>query len=540
MKNLFLSFLIAIFLLELNNPAFDGFAQGNNVTFLSNLNQYPGAGYNDIWGYVDGSGNEYALLGVRSGTSIINVTDPENPVEVAFIPGTFSTWRDIKTWGTYAYVVSDFTSDGLQIIDLSQLPTTATLVNQITTWFESSHNIFIADGFAYAVGTEGGGGIHIIDLSNPVNPTQTAYYVNGGYVHDVFVWDDTVVSCNGSSELYELLNVTNKSNPQLVSSSPVLPGIYAHSGWMTEDKRYFVGCEEFNVRDITVWDLQDRTTWNLEVSSWEMSNNSIVHNLFVRGNYAHISYYTSGYVVLDITDPTNPQLAGQYDTYPQNNSGNYDGAWGCYPYLASGNVLISDMSTGLYVLHFDGEVPVELTSFSANATGNSVKLDWQTATETNNQGFEIQRKSENEFITVGFVQGNGTTTEPRQYSYIDKNLSNGTYEYRLKQIDFDGRFDYSDVVETEVFSVTTLELKQNYPNPFNPSTKIKFSVPENEFVNLSVYNLLGEKVAELVNETKAAGEYEVDFNAANLPSGIYVAKISSGEYNQSIKMSLLK
>jgi len=533
MKTAFLFFLMSIF--------FQGIAQ-MNVTLLSNLNQYPSAGYNDIWGYVDGSGNEYALLGVETGTSIVNVTDPVNPVEVAFIPGgQSSVWRDIKTWGTYAYVVSDYTSDGLQIIDLSQLPNTATLANQITSWFLRAHNIFIDDGYAYVIGTEGGGGMHILDLSDPVNPTQTDYYNGSGYIHDVYVWDDTVVACDGSSQVYQLINVANKSNPQVVSTSASLPGIYAHSGWMTENKRYFMGCEEFNVRDLTVWDLQDRSTWDLVIGSWQMpSGNSIIHNCFVRGNYLHISYYTSGYVVLDISDPENPQLAGQYDTYPSSDGGTYDGAWGCYPYLPSGNTLISDIETGLYVLHFDGEVPVELSSFTAKANGNSVVLNWSTATETNNQGFEVQRKSGNEFNTIGFIQGKGTTTEPQQYAYTDNNLDIGTYEYRLKQVDFDGSFHYSELAKAEVLSVSAFQIKQNYPNPFNPSTKIRFAVPENKFVNLSVYNLLGENVVELVNEVKDAGEYEVNFNAANLPSGIYIAKINAGTYSQSIKMTLLK
>ena len=505
----------------------------NNVTLLSNLNQYPSVGYNDIWGYVDGSGNEYALLGVQNGTSIVNVTDPTNPVQVAFIPGgTTSIWRDIKTWGTYAYVVSDYTNDGLQIIDLSQLPNTATLVNQITTWFSRAHNIFIDNGFAYVIGTEGGGGMHILDLSNPTNPTRTTYYTGSGYIHDVYVWNDTVVVCDGSSQVYQLVNVSNKSNPQVVSTSASLPGIYAHSGWMSENKRYFFAAEEFNVRDITVWDLQDKSSWDLVVSSWQMpTGNSIVHNCFVRGNYLHISYYTSGYVVLDISDPTNPQLAGQYDTYPSSDGGSYDGAWGCYPYLPSGNTLISDIQTGLYVLHFDGEVPVELTSFTATVKNNSIVLDWKTSTEKNNQGFEIQRKNGNDFYSIGFVEGKGTTTEPQQYSYIDKNLENGVYEYRLKQIDFDGSFQYSDVVNSEVLSIAGFQIKQNYPNPFNPSTN---------FVNLSVFNLLGEKVSELVNEVKDSGEYEVNFNASGLPSGIYIAKISSGEFNKTIKMSMLK
>ena len=514
-----------------------------NVDLLSNLNQYPSQGYNDIWGYVDGSGIEYALLGCGHGTSIVRVDNPSQPQEVAFIPGPPSIWRDIKTHGTYAYIVTEGTSTGrgLQIVDLSQLPTTATLVNTIETWFTRAHNIFIDNGFAYVIGTNNGGGMHILDLSNPTNPTHTAYYTASGYIHDVYVWNDTVVVCAGSSQIYQLIDVTNKNNPQLISSSASLPGIYAHSGWMTEDKRYFIGCEEFNVRDITVWDLVDKSTWDLVVPNWESpSGNSIVHNLFVLGNFAHISYYTSGYVVLDISNPTNPVLAGQYDTYPQSNGGTYDGAWGCYPYLPSGNTLISDIQTGLYVLHFNGTIPVEITSFTGRTTGNSVTLNWETSTEKNNQGFEIQRKYENEFRTIGFVEGYGTTTEPRQYSYIDKDLNNGVYEYRLKQVDFDGSFTYSDIVEVDVYTVTSFELRQNFPNPFNPSTKINFSIPSSEFVNLSIYNVVGEKVGELVNEPLAAGEYNISFEGAYLPSGIYITQISAGIYNQSIKMTLLK
>lgn len=328
-----------------------------NVTLLSNFNPYPTIGYNDIWGYVDSQGREYALLGTQHGTSIINVTNPSSPAEVAFIPGPNSIWRDIKVHSHYAYIITEGTGTGrgLQIVDLSNLPNSATLVNTLETWFTRAHNIFIDNGFAYVIGTNNGGGMHILDLSNPTNPVRTAYYLGSGYIHDVYVWNDTVVAA--AEDSYDLIDVTNKSNPVLISVSPSLPGIYAHSGWMTEDKRYFVGTEEFDVRDVTVWDLQDRTTWDLIVPTWQMSNptplvDDPVHNLFIKGNYAHISYYKHGYVVLDISDPTNPFLAGEYDTYPSNN-GTYNGAWGCYPYLPSGITLISDMNTGLYVLQFN-------------------------------------------------------------------------------------------------------------------------------------------------------------------------------------------
>lgn len=503
----------------------------NDVTLLSNLNQYSSAGYNDIWGYVDGNGTEYALLGVRSGTSIVNLADPQNPVEVTFISGPFSIWRDIKVHDTYAYVITEQTGsgEGLQIIDLSQLPTTATLVNTIDTWFSRAHNIFIDDGYAYVIGTNNGGGMHILDLSDPVNPTRSSYYTGSGYIHDVYVWDDTVVAC--AEDVYDLVDVTNKNSAQLISSSIALPGIYAHSGWMTEDKRYFFGTEEFNSIDITVWDLVDRTSWNLVVPSWEMPTGSTVHNLFIKGDYAHVSYYSDGYVVLDISDPLNPILAGDYNT---------SSMWGCYPYLPSGITICSDMDDGLYVFQFDGSVPVELSSFTAKTNENSVLLSWETVTEKNNQGFEIERKVEDDFITIGFVSGYGTTTESKQYSYQDKSLDNGVYEYRLKQIDFDGSFEYSDVVEVEVSSMNTFVLEQNYPNPFNPSTNIKFNLPSSDFTNLSIYNMVGEKVSELVNEVIPAGEHNLNFNASNLPSGIYIAKLSAGTFNQTIKMTLLK
>jgi hypothetical protein len=300
---------------------------------------------------------------------------------------------------------------------------------------------------------------------------------------------------------------------------------------MTEDKRYFFGTEEFNSIDITVWDLVDRTSWNLVVPSWEMPTGSTVHNLFIKGDYAHVSYYSDGYVVLDISDPLNPILAGDYNT---------SSMWGCYPYLPSGITICSDMDDGLYVFQFDGSVPVELSSFTAKTNENSVLLSWETVTEKNNQGFEIERKVEDDFITIGFVSGYGTTTESKQYSYQDKSLDNGVYEYRLKQIDFDGSFEYSDVIEVEVSSMNTFVLEQNYPNPFNPSTNIKFNLPSSDFTNLSIYNMVGEKVSELVNEVIPAGEHNLNFNASNLPSGIYIAKLSAGTFNQTIKMTLLK
>ncbi|MBK7630611.1 MAG: T9SS type A sorting domain-containing protein [Ignavibacteriales bacterium] len=186
-------------------------------------------------------------------------------------------------------------------------------------------------------------------------------------------------------------------------------------------------------------------------------------------------------------------------------------------------------------------VPVELTSFTANVSGNSVNLSWNTATELNNNGFEIQRKSaNNQFVKVGYIAGFGTTTEPKAYSFTDSKIAVGNYSYRLKQIDYDGTYAYSDEVNVDVSGPAQYSLEQNYPNPFNPSTLIKYSVAQDGFVNVSIFNLLGEKVATLVNSNMKAGSYELNFNASQLSSGVYFYSIEAGNFKAVKKMMLMK
>jgi hypothetical protein len=186
-------------------------------------------------------------------------------------------------------------------------------------------------------------------------------------------------------------------------------------------------------------------------------------------------------------------------------------------------------------------VPVELTSFAGISKNNEVELSWTTATETNNQGFEIERMNiSGEFEQIGYVAGFGTTTEPKAYSYIDSELEVGEYTYRLKQIDYDGTATYSEEVNVEVEIPLEYSLEQNYPNPFNPTTTIKYSISKDGFVKLSIYNLLGEEVTTLVNSEQKAGRYEVNFDAAGLASGMYVYRIESVNYSASKKLMLMK
>jgi len=186
-------------------------------------------------------------------------------------------------------------------------------------------------------------------------------------------------------------------------------------------------------------------------------------------------------------------------------------------------------------------VPVELTSFAALSNGEDVELNWTTATETNNQGFQVERMiSGGSFEQVGYVAGFGTTTEPKAYSFVDTKLEAGNYTYRLKQIDFDGTFSYSEEINADVEIPIEYSLEQNYPNPFNPSTTIKYSIPEEGFVKLAVYNMLGEEVAMIVNASQKAGRYEVNFNANGLSSGVYIYRIEAANYTSSKKLMLMK
>ena len=196
-----------------------------------------------------------------------------------------------------------------------------------------------------------------------------------------------------------------------------------------------------------------------------------------------------------------------------------------------------------------GSLPVELNSFTASNVDNTINLKWQTATEVNNYGFEVQKMSENSgsspcsveaWEKIGFIKGNGTSNNVNKYSFVDKTASGTALKYRLKQIDNDGQFQYSKVVEVSLEQPVDYSLSQNFPNPFNPSTEISYSIPKSNNVELKVYNSIGKEVATLVNGMQEAGNHKVQFNSSNLSSGIYFYRLTSGNFTQIKKMILIK
>lgn len=214
--------------------------------------------------------------------------------------------------------------------------------------------------------------------------------------------------------------------------------------------------------------------------------------------------------------------------------------------LVYNDKIIAATGNGIWQRDESQVIPVELISFTALSNNSVVRLNWLTVTEVNNQGFQIERRKfqderSEEWINIGFVNGNGTTIEPQNYSYKDdvSEIASTKLYYRLKQINFNGSFEYSDIVEVEIVP-SEFALFQNYPNPFNPNTNIRYQLPKESKVVISLFNVLGAEMIELVNEQKEAGSYEFEFNANNLSSGTYFYKLKAGDFVQTKKMILLK
>jgi hypothetical protein len=191
---------------------------------------------------------------------------------------------------------------------------------------------------------------------------------------------------------------------------------------------------------------------------------------------------------------------------------------------------------------YTAPLPVELVSFSAGISETEIILNWLTATEVNNYGFEIHRKTvSNEWTNIGFVEGHGNSNSPKEYNFLDSEVNSaGIYSYRLKQIDNDGSYEFSKTIEVNFGTPINFELNQNYPNPFNPSTTISFNLPKSGVVTLKVYSLIGKEIKSLVDGYREAGVYTVNFNAEGLPSGMYIYQMSTPENTQVRKMILLR
>ena len=320
---------------------------------------YPTTKGNDIWGWADSIGNEFALVGLRNGVSCVNVTNPSTPFEEFFIADIYSVWRDIKTYGNYAYVTTE-SDAGLLIIDLTDMtgatfwhvtdfinPTTGS-----TLHWEAAHDLFIDEnGIAYIFGASNPAGIPapangaiFLDVAtNPTNPTHLGQW-NEQYIHDAMVRGDTMYAgCIYAGKVY-IVDVSNKANPTVLGSKST-PNTFTHNSWVSDDGDFVFTTDEQSDAYLTVYDISDLN--NIQEVDRIQSNpgsNSIPHNTFVDGNFLITSYYRDGTVVHDITHPNYMIEVGNYDSYFGSGNG-FDGCWGTYPYLPSGNIISSDINS---------------------------------------------------------------------------------------------------------------------------------------------------------------------------------------------------
>ena len=356
---------------------------------LSDLSSRPAVAA-DVWGFVDlNTEREYALLGVENGLAVIDVTEPTAPFEVGTVPGWVSDWRDVKVtqvydhdahrWRTYAYVSTEY-GGRLVVVDLTELPNTVRLGRRSDT---SAHNVYVSNvDYTTGVPLDEGrtpllqvlgsalnhGAFRSFDTSDPLNLVPVAVS-SGGYSHDassMLVRDDRASACKVAGETCEVLLDFNEGHieiwdfsdqhaPVLLSSTTYENAGYIHSGWWTEDGRYLFVHDEFDEVEaaldttVRVFDLADLTDPAL-VAIWTGPTAAIDHNGYVRGNRYYMSNYTRGLTILDITDPTDPSAVGYFDTHPSSDNSSFSGAWGVYPFLPSGSLLVSDFYGGLFVV----------------------------------------------------------------------------------------------------------------------------------------------------------------------------------------------
>ncbi|MBN8702933.1 MAG: choice-of-anchor B family protein [Bacteroidetes bacterium] len=333
------------------------FSQNTNVQFKSQLT-FPGQTCANIGGFADSLNNEYALVCASKGLAIVDVTVPTNPILKKQVSGPTNLWREVKTYKGFAYVTNEADS-GLQIINLNGLPDT-TLPSKfwkgdgaIAGLLKTIHALHIdtTKGFAYLYGSNSNlanGGVIVADLTNPWNPTYAGKY-NSHYVHDGYVDNDTLYAGEIYQGKFTVINFANKVSPQVLQSVST-PGNFTHNTWISDNRKVIYTTDEVNGSYLAAYDISNLTNiTELDRIQSNPGSGSVVHNVHIHNDYAVSSWYKDGFTIVDAHRPTNLVQVGNYDTYSGSGSG-FEGAWGVYPYLPSGNILVTNINEGLFVL----------------------------------------------------------------------------------------------------------------------------------------------------------------------------------------------
>ena len=402
--------LPALFVLTVAMPAPAAPPLSENVIFHSRLDEH--SQYADIWGYTDPGGDEYALICTSMGLAVINVTDRKNPYETGFLPGPTSTWRDVKTYSTYAYVTNE-TGSGLAIIDLTDPENPVALPRY--NGFSSAHNLYIdtATARAYIAGSNLiAGGVRILSLANPTAPVQVGSWETA-YFHDIYVQDDVLYGAALNVGLLYLLDVTNPGSVSVLGSVAT-PEDFTHNVWANAAGTHVMTTDEVNGAACRVWDVTNPASIS-QTDSYLPDPNTIPHNAHIEGDIAFISHYTLGVRIVDLSNPNSLQELGYYDTYPQDDAGTFRGCWGAYPFFPNSPDLIvaSDFTEGLFVLEYKGE----LGTVTGTISGGPLDLSDAVVTIQETGNFDVTPLDGTGAYAIEDVPGS-VTLEATAFGYL--------------------------------------------------------------------------------------------------------------------------
>jgi choice-of-anchor B domain-containing protein len=341
--------------------------------------------YNDIWGYTAENGTEFALIGQWNGTSVVDIsTDLGNPILVEFIPGSYSTHRDIKSYGEYVYIGTEanrsdpYSNDfniieqGVQVVDMTD-PYNPQLVNEWDGVIQS-HNIMSEDDpYLYVIGSNydedawGVADLIILDISDPANPYKIGEW-NGDYLHDVCLDGDILYGMGIYTDSIYAIDISDKLNPELITSWGGVPS--SHACWVSDDGHTLFSASETQFGHIISWDVSNLSNINF-LDEWypELGEEWSVHNIFYKNGFIFASHYAFGLQIVDVRNPFEMETAGFFDTYPYSGAGLFDGAWGTFPYFDSNRIIVSDRSNGLFVIEFTEEnwtIPFQMGDINAD------------------------------------------------------------------------------------------------------------------------------------------------------------------------------
>ena len=450
-------FIWCYFSVLLSNPIDYNLDLLSVVEYQNDNNNY---GVSDVWGYTDEEGNEYAIVGYRYGTSVLDVsTTPNQPIEVANIlgpsSGDYYYHRDYKTYGDYLYIVNEMTGPdvGMQVIDLSPLPLDPPVQLDTYANVQQSHNLWIDDNGLVFIEHHSGDNVHIADIASPGDPIYGGTFGNlAQNCHDIYTRDNIAYISEGWSYQFGMYDISDLGNIIPIATITPFNSGYAHNAWLNDSGSHLITTEETVGRTVKIWDISNLN--NITLSGEYLGENDLAHNVHIDDDLVFISHYSVGIKIIDIFNPEDPVEIAAYDTYPQGNGSGYVGCWGAYPFTDNHMVYASDMQNGLYVFNFDpiyaGWIEGYIYSNSGDAISNA-----SFKSVLNEKEFQAD---ENAFFHFGFAEGvqsfeiydNNTLLDtieieifPREISTIDIMIDG---DMMLGDLNQDGTLNVLDVI----------------------------------------------------------------------------------------------